>query len=440
MGNLAIFALVPLLMYFYVPFFRKLDVVTAYDYLEERFSPAVRVIGSLLFVLFHIGRIAVVIYLPTIAIASVTDIDPLLIACIVGVLSILYTFLGGIEGVIWADVIQGIILLAGAAVIIIAGVMAIDGGLGTVISDGAENGKFFSSKNWDFAGAAASSLPIIFLGQMFNALYQYTASQDVVQRYQTTADDKETTRSLLTNGLLALLTVPLFYGMGTMLFSYYRHAAQLPEDLNTSAIVPYFVVHALPAGISGLVLAAIFAAAQSTLSSSLNSISACITVDVWDRFAVPRGRAKASVGLARVIIIVAGLISVGVSLYLVISNQQETWDLFLAVMGLFGVPLAAVFALGIFSRRTRAGGVLIGLAAGAVAAGIVQFGMGESPLFVSTAGFVTTFVVGYLASLAWTAARGADAHDVTPLTVFGTRTAYTRRTRVEAESTPLAGA
>lgn len=427
-GNLAIFAIVPLLVHFYVPFFRKLNVVTAYDYLEERFNPLMRVLGSLMFVGFHIGRIAVVVYLPTLAISSVTDINPMVIAAVVGVLSVVYTFLGGIEGVIWADVIQGIVLLVGAVVVLGVGFTAIEGGLGTVIADGMADDKFMSAANWDLTSAAAASIPLIFLGSIFNNLYQYTGSQDVVQRYQTTSDAKETSRSLMTNGVLALVTIPLFYGMGTMLYSYFKHTSPLPEDVNTSAIVPYFVVHALPVGVSGLVLAAIFAAAQSTLSSSMNSISACLTVDVWDRFAVPRGRKKADVTMARWIIILTGAAGVAVALFLVATNQDETWNLFLAIMGLFGVPLAAVFALGIFTRRARAVGVLVGLAVGSIVAWFVQSG-GANPFTVSTVAFLVTLVVGYLGSLLWTAVRGAETHDITGLTVFGTKQEYVRRER-----------
>ncbi|WP_240613177.1 sodium:solute symporter [Brachybacterium endophyticum] len=425
-GNLAIFAIVPILIWFYIPFFRKLNVVTAYDYLEERFSPLVRVIGSLLFVLFHIGRIAVVVYLPTLAISSVTDINPVLVAGVVGILSVIYTFLGGIEGVIWADVIQGIILLLGAVLIIVVGLFFIDGGLGTVLSDAAADDKFISTKNWHLTDVVNASIPLVFIGSVFTNLYQYTGSQDVVQRYQTTASNSETARSLLTNGVLALVTIPLFYGMGTMLYSYFKHTSPLPESVNTSAVVPYFVVHVLPAGVSGLVLAAIFAAAQSTLSSSMNSISACLTVDIWDRFAVPRGGKQASVGLARAIIIVAGLIGTGAALYLTSTNQAETWNLFLSILGLFGTPLATVFALGIFTRRANAVGVVTGLVVGSIGAWMVQSD-GSSPFWVACVAFVLSAVVGYLASLLWSLVSRSDGHDITALTIFGTKQEYVRR-------------
>lgn len=208
-GNIAIVAIIPLLIYFYVPFFKKLKVTSAYEYLEARFGPSIRVIGSLLFVVYHLGRVAIVIYLPTLAITSVSDMNPYIVASLVGLLCILYTFLGGFEGVVWSDFIQGVILLGGALVIIILGVMNIKGGFGTVFADAIEHKKLISADNWKL-NTAAAAIPIIFLGNIFNNLYQYTASQDVVQRYQASDSLKETNKSLWTNGILALISAPYF--------------------------------------------------------------------------------------------------------------------------------------------------------------------------------------------------------------------------------------
>lgn len=438
-GNVAIFAIIPLLIWFYIPFFRKLNVTTAYEYLEERFGPSIRVIGSVLFVLFHVGRVAIVIYLPTLAISSVTDINPALVATAVGVLSIVYTFLGGIEGVIWSDVVQGIILLLGAVLILVFGIAAINGGLGTVVTDAVNDDKFITAKNWQIGGAAAA-IPIIFLGSVFNNLHQYTASQDVVQRYQTTTSLKQTARSLLVNGFLALLTIPLFYGIGTVLYSYYQHSGNLPEDFNTSALVPYFVVTALPVGVAGILIAAIFAAAQSTISSSLNSISACVTVDLRDRF-FPRkdGQARKGVGFARMVIIVSGAFSVAVALYLSATNQAETWNLFLSITGLFGVPLAGVFALGIFTKRANTVGVIGGLILGAATAFWVQQNTTFTPFAVSAAAFVGAVLFGYIVSALAGAMLGKNPHDVVPLTIYGRNSEYVRRTSSPAApaGTPL---
>ncbi|WP_442245847.1 sodium:solute symporter family transporter, partial [Staphylococcus aureus] len=128
-------AIIPLLIYIYVPFFKRLKVTSAYEYIEARFGPSLSVIGSLLFVVFDLGRVAIVIYLPTLAITSVSDMHPYIVASLVGLLCILSTFLGGFEGVVWSDFIQGVILLGGALVLILIGVMNINGGFGTVFAD-----------------------------------------------------------------------------------------------------------------------------------------------------------------------------------------------------------------------------------------------------------------------------------------------------------------
>lgn len=145
-----------------------------------------RSISSLLFVLFHVGRIAIVIYLPTLAITSVSNINPILITAAVGILCI-----GDMEGVIWSDVIQGILLLGGAHLILIMGINLIDGGFASIVKDASSQGKLLTADNFKF-GTASAAIPIIFLGSIFNNLHQYTASQDVVQRYQTTSSIRET--------------------------------------------------------------------------------------------------------------------------------------------------------------------------------------------------------------------------------------------------------
>ncbi|WP_373895502.1 sodium:solute symporter [Virgibacillus sp. CBA3643] len=416
-GNLTIFLIVPVLIYFYIPFFRKLNVTTAYEYLEKRFGVSIRSISSLLFVLFHIGRIAIVIYLPTLAITSVSSINPMLVASAVGVLCIVYTFLGGMEGVIWSDFIQGIIILAGGVAIILVGVNYIDGGFATVISEGIADDKFISSANFSFTTGAAA-IPIIFLGNIFNNLHQYTASQDVVQRYSTTKSLKDTNNSLWTNGILALITIPIFFGMGTVLYSFYTNVETLPEGFNTSALVPYFILSEFPVGVAGALIAAIFAACQSTISSSLNSLSACVTTDFKQRFFGTKNE-RHDVWFARIIIVIAGTIGMFASLYLISTNRDETWNLFLDITGLFGVPIAAIFALGIFTKRANVPGILIGLAFSAVLAIFIQQ-TDFTPFAISSISFVVSFIVGYLASLFFPNYR----KDTTGLTIYTKDEAY----------------
>ncbi|AVP36462.1 sodium:solute symporter [Staphylococcus felis] len=412
-GNIAIVAIIPLLIYFYIPFFKKLNVTSAYEYLEARFNPAVRVVGSLLFILFHIGRVAIVIYLPTLAITAVSDINPYLVASLVGLLCIIYTFLGGFEGVVWSDFIQGIILLGGALVIIIMGITHIDGGISTVINDAVSNQKLISADNWKI-NAAAAAIPIIFIGSVFNNLQQYTASQDVVQRYQASDSIKETSQSIWTNGILALISAPLFYGMGTVLFVFYSHHTQLPNDFNTSSIVPYFILTEMPPFIAGLLIAAIFAAAQSTISSSLNSIAACISVDIKQRFFGKKDE-KSEVRFARIVTVLVGLTGMLVSLYLIAADSSDVWDLFLLITGLFGVPIAGIFAVGIFTKRTHGTGVIVGILVAVITSYFLQgVGGAGSPFYTSIIAFAIAFVVAYIASLI----IPAPQHHISGLTIY----------------------
>ena len=436
-GNVAIFAIVPILVYYYVPFFRKLDVTTAYEYLEERFDVVLRVFGSLFFVLFHVGRIAIVIYLPKLALTAVSDINPYLIAGVVGIACVIYTFLGGMEGVIWSDVIQGIILLSGAVIVIVVALVNSPGSVSHTLSEVASEGKFYSGQNFTFSDLSLS-IPIIFLGSVLNNLQSYTASQDVVQRYQTTPSVQATKGSLYVNGCLALITIPIFYGMGTALYTYYQGNGGLPDDVNTSAIVPYYILTELPGGIAGLVIGGILAAAQSTISSSLNSISACITVDIRNRL-MP-GRGEASVLFSRMIIVITGLFSTGIALWLIASEKGELWDLFLTLTGLFGIPIAAVFALGIFTVRANRFGVLVGLLLGAVS-GYFMNQTDLGPFMISIVAFVVTLVAGYLLSIPLAGVAKATRTETLPLTIHGKDLSYERKSarREALTDEPAAG-
>ena len=420
-GSFSILIIIPILVKFYIPFFRKLKVTTAYEYLEERFSPVMRAISSLLFVLYHISRVAIVIYLPIIAITSVSNINPILIACVVGGLCILYTFLGGIEGVIWSDVIQGFLLLGSALLICVLGIFYIKGGFGTVVNDVITNHKFISGSDFNI-GDLSKFVPLILAGQIFNSLYQYTGSQDVVQRYQTTATIKDTNKSMYTNGWLALITIPLFFGMGTVLYSFYQHTAALPAGFNTSAVVPYFVITQMPAGVAGLVIAGIFAAAQSTIASSLNAISSCVITDFKQRFFNDKFKNSNDVTLARGIIIIAGVLGLAVAIYLLMGNASQIWNLFLSVTGIFGVPIAGIFAVGIFTKRANTVGVLTGLVLSVGLSFWVQ-SLNISSLLVACVAFISSFVLSYVVSLIFPGGN----HDVTGLTVSTINETYVKK-------------
>lgn len=409
-GNLSIFLIAPIIIYFYVPFFAKLKVTTAYEYLEFRFNPFLRVFSSLLFILFHIGRVAIVIYLPTVALQSIIHINPYIIAILITGLCIIYTDHGGMEGVIWSDVIQGVLLLLGAVLIIFFGIKYTQGGFATVLQDVSADGKFFVKSDFNFSLVKAT-VPIILLGQIFNTLYQYTASQDIVQRYTTTTNKKEIAKSIWTNSLLSLITIPCFYGMGTILYSFYKHSQTLPQGFNTSALVPYFVLTEIPAGIAGLIIAAIFAASQATIASSLNSTAACVVVDFQKRFMKNKSD-EMSMKITHWTIIIVGIFSLLVTLLLIKLHSSDMIDTYLSLFGLFGVPIAGTFALGIFSKRANGFGAVVGLLITSVACYIIQTS-GVNALLVSIIGFVGSMILGYIFSF-----FKKDNKDITGLTLY----------------------
>ncbi|HJO93143.1 MAG TPA: sodium:solute symporter, partial [Victivallales bacterium] len=394
-SNLAIVAIAPIVVIFFVPFFRKLKVTSAYEYLEHRFNVKMRLLGSIVFMLFQIGRVAIVIYLPTLALESVTNINPIFLVIAIGILCIVYTFLGGIEGVIWGDVIQGFLLLGGAILVIVFLFFKIHHPEQAVM-DAIHHGKLFTYSNFG-VGFFRATIIGIFIGGIFNSLYQYIGSQDVVQRYNATKNIAETNKAVYVNAKLAFLVIFIFFGMGTVLYIYYlQNPSILPHGFNIDSIVPYFIITEMPIGIAGLIIAAIFAAAQSTISSSLNSISACFVTDIRERFS-SNYTDKGSVLMARYVIIIAGLIGTAIALYMTVTNQAHLQIMFQSLLGLFGGPIAGAFIVGIFSKRANGNGVLIGVIVSVV---ILYFVKQTNIYFMyyGAVGVIVSIVLGYFFS------------------------------------------
>ncbi|MGF1698523.1 sodium:solute symporter [Vibrio lamellibrachiae] len=359
-GQYIAIAILPIVFWFYIPFFRKLNLTSVYEYLERRFDVKMRLFGSISFMLFHIGRIAIVTYLTALALMPFIDMSPLTIVFLIGVLCIIYTFLGGIEGVIWTDVIQGIMLSAAAILIFIVICFNVDGGIGEIFSMSARENKYFPAEQFRWSWTE-STIPVLMIGFFFATLQQFTASQDVVQRYIVTDNIEETKKALITNAKLVACVPVFFFAVGAGLYAYYsQNPLELPADFNTGGILPFYVISQMPAGIAGLIIAAIFAASQSSISSSLNSIAACFTSDIYEKISDnPSSEQKLKVG--RLLTVIAGVLGVVASTYLILSNESEIWDAFNSLLGLMGGPMTGLFMLGIFIRRANATSALLGV-------------------------------------------------------------------------------
>jgi len=403
-GQWPILLIVPLVVMFYLPFYRRLNITTAYEYLEKRFNVATRVIGSVTFMLFHVGRVAIVLYLPALALSSVTNIDIYAAITVIGVLCVIYTVMGGIEAVVWTDAIQAIVLIGGALLCFGLVVSQVDGGMGAIGSAMSEQGKGIAA-SWSLSdisiGKGSTSGFVLFVAFMLANLPSYTSGQDVVQRYVTTSSEKEAAKSLWMNIVMVLVGSAIFFGLGTALYVFYQSKPELmdPALPKTDSVLPFFIMQNLPVGVAGLIIAGVFAAAQSTISSSLNSVATAFVTDVYGRLLKPESSDERRLKVAKWVVITLGVVGIGVSCVLAKMGTDGVFMLFNRFIGFALGPLGGLFALGIFSRRPNGRAGLLALISG-VASVVTVYFLNEvgvvdiMPLLYGAVGFLTTLVAG----------------------------------------------
>ena len=240
----------------------------------------IRVLCSIAFILFQVGRMGIVLFLPAIALNVVTGFDIFLCIGLMGILSLIYTMMGGIEAVVWTDALQVVILLGGAILVVIMAACNIPDGVSGIIREASVDNKFdLGSLNFDLR---QSTLWTVLIATFFTNLTTYGTDQTMVQRYMTTETEKQAQKSVLTNAILTIPATLLFFFVGTVLYVYYKHN---PTDLSLTitdgdAILPWYIYSQLPQGVTGLLISGIFAAAMSTLSSSMNSAATAYIVDI----------------------------------------------------------------------------------------------------------------------------------------------------------------
>jgi len=397
-GLVMILLIVPIIVTFYLPFFRRVNIHTAYQYLERRFDRNVRLLGSITFILMQLARMGVVLYLPAIAISSVTGMEILVCIAIMGVFSTLYTVLGGMEAVIWTDVIQVLVLLGGALAGLVIALTQIDGGLSQVVEIGLAQDKFRVFEwGWDYRHLV---FWVTLVGFFFLNIISYTSDQVVIQRYLTVRTEREAAKSLWTNGLLTIPGILLFFGLGTVLYVFYLTNPQKIGSTNPEELLPYFIVAELPVGVAGLVIAGIFAASMSSLDSSMNSITTAYITDIHRYFRPSWGDVQ-FLRLAKWLTVVIGLIGTLSAVWIAVANIGFIFDLFQKLMGMIGGSLAGVFILGIFTHRANARGALAGILTGTIVTLFVSRYTDVNGYLYGAIGVITCVVIGYMASFVW---------------------------------------
>ncbi|HEX6963082.1 MAG TPA: sodium:solute symporter, partial [Lacipirellula sp.] len=419
LANLSVLLLAPVIIRFYLPFYRQLNVTSAYEYLERRFNLAIRWFASAAFIALQLGRTAIVLYLPALALATVSNFEIRTCIAIMGVLCILMTFEGGLESVVWTDVAQTVILLAGAFATLVVAWLSIPGGAGEIWRIAQTDDKLFGGLPWTAELTLATGW-VILIGNLFITLSSYTAGQDVVQRYISTPDARQAARAIWTNALMVIPSTMLFFAVGTALYAFYKlNPGRLDPTLQNDAVFPQFIVNELPVGLGGLVVAGIFAAAQPT--SSLNGIATAWVTDFHARLR-PEMSDASRLRVARIVTIGSGLAGTAIALLMTTYRIASAWDAFLGMLALAGSTLAGLFALGIFSRRAHGRGAVVGAIASVAVLAYVQRSTALHFFTYGAIGLLTCWLVGWAASLL----IPGSAKDLTGLTI------YTRRSRPEA--------
>lgn len=387
----------PVVKYF-LPFFRRLNVTTAYEYLEKRFNYTTRFLASSVFIIFMIARMALVLFLPSLALTTVTGIDIYTCIVLMGIITIIYCTMGGVEAVVWGDVIQGFVLLGGALLAVVFLITGTEGGLSRMIEISVENNKFTM---FDFAFSwKSATLWVIILGGLANNLISYSSDQTVIQRYLTTKDEKSAGKSIIMNGILSVFVSLVFYFIGTALYTYYKTQ---PEELNfamqnTDAIFPHFIMSKMPIGVAGLLIAAIFSATMSTVSSNVNSLSTAFTSDFYRHF-FPGSSDKRQLAVARWSGIIFGGIGVGFALLMATLNILSLFDYFNKILGLLASGLGGLFIMGIFFPRIDARSALSGFIIGTVVLLFVQLKTDISFWLYGFIGMTVSVAMAFIFSL-----------------------------------------
>jgi SSS family transporter len=347
-----------------LPAYFERDLLTAYALLERRFGPAAKHFAASLFLVMRALAEGVRVFAASLVLSAVlstsfADVPHLWLwsIVIVGLLTLVYTFEGGIGAVIWTDLIQFVIYIAGSLLAGYELIRLTPGGWPAIVSTAEAAGKLHVvSFSWDL------SLPFTFWAGVIGGTFLTTAShgtdQLLVQRLLTCRNLRDSQRALILSGVIVFVQFVLFLTIGLMLYGYY-HATGSPTLTSNDEVFPAFIVQHLPHGISGLVIAAIFAAAMSNLSGSLNSLASTTIIDFYQPLLAPRTPDAHLLAISRWCTAIWGLVLIGIAI--LARRWGSVFTSGLSIASLVYGPMLGAFLLGVLTRRTTQTGVMIGM-------------------------------------------------------------------------------
>jgi len=359
---------------FFVPLYRSINSPSAYTYLEIRFGKWAKIYASAMYLLTQLMRTGTILFLLALTLHVILGWSIVIIIIVTGLSVMIYSLLGGIQAVAWTDTIQGIILIVGA--LICAGVLlfSMPGGAVQLFRVAADNQKL-SLGSFSLALNTSTFWVVLIYGIVIN-LQNYGIDQNYVQRYMAAGSEKEAKKSAMYGGLLYIPVSMLFMFIGTGLFSFYlAQPGTLPADVQGDKVFPWFIVNSLPAGFRGLLIASVFAAGMSTISTSINSSATVILNDYFRKtFSGETGERKA-MKILYVSSFVFSILSIVIAISMI--NVQSALDAWWKLASIFSGGMLGLFLLGYFSKKVNNPAAIAG-----VMAGVLMIGwMSLSPFF-----------------------------------------------------------
>jgi solute:Na+ symporter, SSS family len=386
----------------FLPSYFRGDLLTAYALLEHRFGAATRHVAASLFLLMRalaegVRVFAASLVLSAVLASSVPNIPHLWLwsIALVGVLTLIYTFEGGIAAVIWTDLIQFVIYIGGSLLAAYELVHLTPGGWSAIVSAASMVGKLqIWSFSWDL------TLPFTFWAGVIGGTFLTNAShgtdQLLVQRLLTCKNLRDSQKAIITSGFIVLFQFVLFLGIGIMLFAYYQTVPQ-PAITTNDEIFPRFIVTTLPHGISGLVIAAIFAAAMSNLSGSLNSLASTTVIDFYQPLRGGRVSDEDLLALSRWCTSAWGIVLILIAI--MARGWGSVFTAGLTVASIVYGPMLGAFLLGVLTHRANATGVITGMAVATAAMLSIWATTKLAWTWYVLVGSSICFAAGYLVSL-----------------------------------------
>lgn len=365
----------------FVPFYRRATSVSAYSFLEQRFGTWARVYASACFLVMQSARSGIILLLLAILVNQLLGFSYESIILVTGLATLVYSMMGGFSAVVWTDAIQSLILIGGTLVCVTCLLIFtpdLAGNLQTAWDAGKISLGSLSLSDW-----GSNTFWVLFFYGICINLQNFGVDQCYTQRYVAAKDEKAAAKSIWGSASLYVPVTLLFTLIGTLLWMYNQATGQVPADLKAAEVFPWFIMHKLPTGVSGLLVAAIIAAAMSTVSSTLNSGSTVLLEDYWKRFCPSRATEKGNIIFLRAMTVLLALVSIGIALGVVWiwgQDNKTVLGMWYTLQGVLSGGMLGLFLIGAFSKQTRKVHAIVATVCGFLALVWVTFGQKLLPL------------------------------------------------------------